>query len=121
MLLVEDEPHAAQVPAKGLREQSHAVDVAGGEAAIFQAGTCDYDAVILDLLLKRRASVESLIEGLDCVPLVSWRRPQRICPIGITTPIANLEDPFARSLWLLSMLQKDVPRRRSAIARLLPQ
>jgi DNA-binding response OmpR family regulator len=45
ILLVEDEPHAAQVLAKGLREQSYAVDVAGdGETAIFQAATNDYDA-----------------------------------------------------------------------------
>ena len=91
MLLVEDEPHAAQVLAKGLREQAYAVDVAAdGEAALFQAGTSDYDALILDLMLPRvdglsvcrsireaghavpilmltaRDSVESRIEGLDC-------------------------------------------------------
>jgi len=91
VLLVEDEPHAAQVLAKGLREQAYAVDVApDGEAAIFQAGTSDYDALILDLMLPRvdglgvcraireaghevpilmltaRDSVESRIEGLDC-------------------------------------------------------
>ncbi len=40
------------VLAKGLREQAYAVDVAGdGEAAIFQVGTTDYDAVILDVML----------------------------------------------------------------------
>ncbi|MEO5818927.1 MAG: response regulator transcription factor [Vicinamibacteraceae bacterium] len=52
ILLVEDEPHAAHVLAKGLREQAYAVDVASdGEAAIFQAATNDYDGVILDLML----------------------------------------------------------------------
>ena len=90
VLLVEDEPHAAQVLAKGLREQAYAVDVAvDGEAALFQAGTSDYDALILDLMLPRldglavcrsirdagsavpilmltaRDAVESRIEGLD--------------------------------------------------------
>jgi two-component system, OmpR family, copper resistance phosphate regulon response regulator CusR len=90
ILLVEDEPHAAQVLAKGLREQTYAVDVAGdGEAAVFQAGTSDYDAVILDvmlplkdgfavcrairesggvvpiLMLTARDAVEARIEGLD--------------------------------------------------------
>jgi two-component system copper resistance phosphate regulon response regulator CusR len=90
VLLVEDEPHAAQVLAKGLREQAYAVDVAAdGEAALFQAGTSDYDALILDLMLPRvdglavcrsirdagsavpilmltaRDAVESRIEGLD--------------------------------------------------------
>ena len=38
VLLVEDEPHAANVLAKGLREQAYAVDVAAdGDTAIFQA------------------------------------------------------------------------------------
>jgi two-component system copper resistance phosphate regulon response regulator CusR len=91
VLLIEDEPHAAQVLAKGLREQAYAVDVAAdGETALFQAGTTDYDALILDLMLPRldglavcrairgggsdvpilmltaRDPVESRIEGLDC-------------------------------------------------------
>ena len=52
ILLVEDDPSAAHVLAKGLREQAYAVDVAkDGEAAIFQAGTNDYDGVVLDLML----------------------------------------------------------------------
>src|SRR6266566_3112490 len=91
VLLVEDEPSAAHVLAKGLREQSYAVDVAAdGDAAIFQAGTTDYDAVILDVMLPKkdgfavcrtirdagctvpilmvtaRDAVEARIEGLDC-------------------------------------------------------
>jgi DNA-binding response OmpR family regulator len=91
ILLAEDEPHAAAVLAKGLREASFAVDIASdGEAALFQAGTTDYDGVILDVMLPRvdglavcrrlrdngcmvpilmltaRDAVESRIEGLDC-------------------------------------------------------
>src|SRR5947207_5978149 len=91
VLLVEDEPHAAQVLAKGLREQTYAVDVAGdGETAMFQVATTDYDAVILDVMLPikdgftvcrtiresgcavpilmvtARDAVEARIEGLDC-------------------------------------------------------
>jgi DNA-binding response OmpR family regulator len=55
VLLVEDEPAAAHVLAKGLREQAYAVDVAGdGDSAVFQIGTTDYDAVILDVMLPRR-------------------------------------------------------------------
>jgi two-component system copper resistance phosphate regulon response regulator CusR len=90
VLLVEDEPHAAQVLAKGLREQTYAVDVAAdGDSAVFQVGTTDYDAVILDVMLPvldgfavcrtirdsgcavpilmvtARDAVESRIEGLD--------------------------------------------------------
>ncbi|HEX7797877.1 MAG TPA: response regulator transcription factor [Vicinamibacterales bacterium] len=91
VLLVEDEPNAARVLAKGLREQAYAVDMAAdGETALFQIGTTDYDAVILDvmlpakdgfdvcrtvraggssvpiLMLTARDTVDSRIEGLDC-------------------------------------------------------
>jgi DNA-binding response OmpR family regulator len=91
ILLVEDEPDAAYVLANGLREHTYAVDVAAdGETALFQAGTTDYDAVILDIMLPRkdgfavcrsirdsgcavpilmvtaRDAVEARIEGLDC-------------------------------------------------------
>jgi two-component system copper resistance phosphate regulon response regulator CusR len=90
VLLVEDEPAAARMLAKGLREQAYAVDVAAdGEAALFQVDTTDYDALILDvmlplkdglavcravrqsgntvpiLMLTARDAVESRIEGLD--------------------------------------------------------
>jgi two-component system copper resistance phosphate regulon response regulator CusR len=91
LLLVEDEPSAAHVLAKGLREQTYAVDVAGdGETALFHVGTTDYDAVILDVMLPvkdgfavcrtiresgsqvpilmvtARDAIDARIEGLDC-------------------------------------------------------
>src|SRR5438128_11498469 len=91
VLLVEDEPNAAHVLAKGLREQTYAVDVAGdGETALFQVGTTDYDAVVLDVMLPvkdgftvcrtirasgcavpilmvtARDAVDARIQGLDC-------------------------------------------------------
>jgi two-component system copper resistance phosphate regulon response regulator CusR len=90
ILLVEDEPDAARMVAKGLRERAYAVDVvADGEAACYQAEIADYDAIVLDVLLPKqdglsvcrqlrlagapvpilmltaRDSVESRIEGLD--------------------------------------------------------
>lgn len=53
ILLVEDEPSAARMLAKGLREQAYAVDVASdGEAALYQAGINDDDFIILDVLLE---------------------------------------------------------------------
>jgi DNA-binding response OmpR family regulator len=59
ILLVEDEPSAAQMLAKGLREQSYAVDVAtDGEAAVYQAGINDYDLVILDVMLPLKDGFE---------------------------------------------------------------
>ena len=55
ILLVEDEPASAQMLAKGLREQSFAVDIASdGDVATYQAEINDYDLIILDLLLPRK-------------------------------------------------------------------
>lgn len=90
LLLVEDEPQAAHMLAKGLREQSYAVDVAAdGEDAVYQAAIADYDAIVLDvtlplldglavcrqlrreglhtpvLMLTARDAVEARIAGLD--------------------------------------------------------
>jgi len=55
ILLVEDEPDAARMLKKGLREQSYAVDVAtDGEAGAYQAFVNDYDLIILDIMLPRK-------------------------------------------------------------------
>ena len=91
VLLVEDEPQAALLLAKGLREQSFAVDVVNdGQQAAERAFVNTYDAIILDLMLPIRDglsvcqeirargeltpilmvtamdAVESRIQGLDC-------------------------------------------------------
>ena len=59
ILVVEDEPAAATVLAKGLREHAYAVDVApDGAAALEQVGINDYDLIVLDVLLPG-------INGLD--------------------------------------------------------
>ena len=90
ILLVEDEPRAAQMLAKGLREQAYAVDIAAdGAQALYHTAITDYDALVLDIMLPRynglsicqrlrasgstvpvlmltaRDDVESRIEGLD--------------------------------------------------------
>ena len=55
VLLVEDEPRMASVIAKGLREHTHAVDIAiDGNAALYQVSINDYDLIILDVLLPGR-------------------------------------------------------------------
>ena len=55
ILLVEDEPDAARMLAKGLREQSYAVDLAGdGAVALYQAQVNDYDLIILDVMLPQK-------------------------------------------------------------------
>lgn len=52
ILLVEDESRVAAFVAKGLREQSYAVDIAGdGGKALYQLAVNEYDLVILDVML----------------------------------------------------------------------
>ena len=52
ILLVEDEARVAGFIAKGLREQSYAVDIAtDGEQGLYHATVNDYDLVILDVML----------------------------------------------------------------------
>jgi DNA-binding response OmpR family regulator len=76
ILVVEDEPAAAAVLAKGLREHSYAVDIAAdGAAAMVQVGDADYDLVILDVLLPR-------INGLELC--------RRLRDFGATVPILML-------------------------------
>lgn len=59
ILLVEDEPTAAKMLAKGLREDTYAVDVAAdGEQALMQAYMNEYDLVILDVMLPRKDGFE---------------------------------------------------------------
>lgn len=52
LLVVEDDPRLANLVARGLREQTYAVDVvASGKDAIVQAAVNSYDAIILDVML----------------------------------------------------------------------
>lgn len=83
ILVVEDEPAAAAVLAKGLREFTYAVDVAGnGDDALEQIAVNDYDLVILDVLLPG-------INGLD---LCRQLREARIAvPILMLTARGGLD------------------------------
>jgi two-component system copper resistance phosphate regulon response regulator CusR len=79
ILLVEDEPRMANVIAKGLREQSYAVDVAqDGDAGLYQTSINDYDLIVLDVLLPRRDGFEVCRElrarGIDTPVLMLTAR-----------------------------------------------
>jgi two-component system copper resistance phosphate regulon response regulator CusR len=59
ILLVEDEPAAARMLAKGLREQAYAVDIAAdGESALYQAEINEYDLIVLDVMLPIKDGLE---------------------------------------------------------------
>jgi two-component system copper resistance phosphate regulon response regulator CusR len=84
ILVVEDEPVAANVLAKGLREHAYAVDIApDGGTALEQLAETDYDLVILDILLPR-------INGLDlCRQL---RSDESAVPVLMLTARGGLDD-----------------------------
>jgi len=84
ILLVEDEPRMANVIAKGLREQSYAVDVAtDGEEALYQTSVNDYDLIVLDVLLPHT-------DGFDvCREL---RKRGDVTPVLMLTARAAVDD-----------------------------
>ena len=76
ILVVEDEPAAAAVLAKGLREHAYAVDVAAdGLAAVERASISDYDLIVLDVLMPG-------INGLEVC--------RRLRAEGLTAPVLML-------------------------------
>jgi two-component system copper resistance phosphate regulon response regulator CusR len=84
LLIVEDEPIAAEVLARGLREHAYAVDVAvNGAAALEAAELNPYDLLILDVMLP----------GLNGLDLCRRLREQQIAvPVLMLTARDGLDD-----------------------------
>ncbi len=54
ILVVEDEPRLLRSLAKALREEGYAVDTAeAGDDGLYKAESCNYDAIVLDVMLPR--------------------------------------------------------------------
>lgn len=54
VLVIEDEARLLRNLAKALREEEYAVDTAAdGEEGLYKAQNCDYDAIVLDVMLPR--------------------------------------------------------------------
>jgi len=54
ILVVEDEPRLLRSLAKALREEGYAADTAdAGDDGLYKAESCDYDAIVLDVMLPR--------------------------------------------------------------------
>ena len=52
LLVVEDDVKLARLIQRGLSEEGHAVDVVhDGDRALVRAGSTDYDAIVLDVML----------------------------------------------------------------------
>ena len=60
VLVVEDEPHMAELLQRGLAAEGFAVDVAGtGEDAVSRALAAEYDAILLDVMLPGISGFEA--------------------------------------------------------------
>ena len=76
VLVVEDDPKLAALLGRGLREEGVATDVTGrGEDALWMAGSTDYDALVLDVMLP----------GID-----GFEACERLRADGVSTPVLML-------------------------------
>jgi two-component system copper resistance phosphate regulon response regulator CusR len=87
VLVVEDDPRLAALIARGLREESYAVDTCdNGKSAIMQAAVNSYDAVVLDVMLP----------GVDGLTVVSALRERHIhTPVLMLTARDTVPDRIA--------------------------
>jgi DNA-binding response OmpR family regulator len=84
ILVAEDDARVSSFIRRGLREEQYTVDVAkDGEEALFLAQTGEYDLIILDLMLPKRA-------GLDV--LRTLRSERSTVPVLILTAKDELDD-----------------------------
>jgi two-component system OmpR family response regulator len=84
ILIVEDEVKLAALLRRGLTEEAHAADVAAtGEDALWMAGSTEYDAIVLDLMLP----------GIDGLEVCRRLRTEGVwAPVLMLTARDGLED-----------------------------
>jgi two-component system copper resistance phosphate regulon response regulator CusR len=84
ILVVEDDKKVAGFIQQGLKQESHAVDVASdGEVGIYHAESFEYDLIILDLMLPRAPGLEVLRH---------IRKKNAQLPVLILTAKSDLQD-----------------------------
>jgi len=83
ILIVEDEAKMAGLIRKGLRQEAMAADIATkGEDALWMAGSTEYDAIILDLMLP----------GIDGLSVIRWMRTTGWTPVIMLTALGEETD-----------------------------
>lgn len=87
ILIIEDEKHIADFIKQGLKEEGYSVDVAyDGEKGYFLAGTEEYDAIVLDLMIPK----------IDGMTLCKKLRQDKIhTPILMLTARDRVDDKVA--------------------------
>ena len=84
LLVVEDDVKLARLIQRGLSEEGHAVDVVhDGDRALVRAGSTDYDAIVLDVMLPGR-------DGFDVCRAL--RRDEIWSPVLMLTARDALDD-----------------------------
>ncbi len=83
LLVVDDEPRLLKSLSRALREAGYAVDVAtDGVEGLFKAEECDYDAIVLDLMLP----------GLDGWTVLERLRKKKSTPVLLLTARGATDD-----------------------------
>jgi len=83
LLVVEDEPDLLHTIATALREEGYAVDTAeDGEEGLFKARECDYDAIVLDVMLP-------VLNGFEVVKKL---RDSKKTPVLMLTARGRIND-----------------------------
>lgn len=83
LLVVDDEPRLIKSLSRALREAGYAVDVAtDGVEGLFKAEECDYDAIVLDLMLP----------GLDGWTVLERLRKKKSTPVLLLTARGATDD-----------------------------
>src|SRR5215470_152020 len=83
LLLIEDSKRLSATLARGLRKAGYCVDTSGdGQEGLWLAESCDYDVIILDLMLP----------GLDGLKLLERLRRKKSTHVLILTAKDALED-----------------------------
>jgi two-component system, OmpR family, response regulator len=83
VLVIEDEPDLLQALVQALREEGYAADqAADGREGLFKAEGCEYEAIVLDLLLP----------GLDGLEVLRRLRKTRKTPVLILTARDGVSD-----------------------------
>lgn len=87
ILVVEDDPRLSSLVARGLREESYAVDVCdNGKDAVTQAVVNSYDAIVLDVMLP----------GMDGLEVVRTLRERQLhTPVLMLTARETVPDRIA--------------------------
>ena len=79
MLVVEDDPAIRRLVTMVLQRQGYRVDVAAdGLEAVLKLGVCDYDVIVLDLMMPN-------LDGFTFMATVAQNQPERLRKVIVTS------------------------------------